>query len=473
MHSLVLKTASERSDEIDNAFNLVLIHRKEKARDRKAILNYQIKILSEWRGPWHESNKQFSFEPYSAMDCQFSRNFLKKKSENYDSYIIKDKPKVANPSPSLLPEAIPNIIRRKELDQLEEEDEEHTLPDVEESMSLKFSFTAHSDTPLMSAFTKETVLQVEVGIIKLLTTQYGLLQIIYTKKQQKLRFVLDPRSQNKFSSHVELFHYVPSPTKPLFKEWNLENISYVFPKTYVMRHTAAEFFFDDGRSVLINFVTPKDRLIFISQIKKIRKQAVPRLQLFKKPNPSKLVAESGMTEKWINWHISNFEYLMFLNFAAGRSYHDLTQYPVFPWVIKDYTSPTLDLSNPNTLRDLSKNMGSLGNQDRTSLFMERFNSFSSNDDTPSFHFGSHYSNPGIVLHYLIRLFPYSEGAKELQGGQFDLPDRLFTSIGESFQSATEDISDVRELIPEFYVLPEFLLNNEQYNFGVTQSGLHV
>jgi hypothetical protein len=40
-------------------------------------------------------------------------------------------------------------------------------------------------------------------------------------------------------------------------------------------------------------------------------------------------------------------------------YNDLTQYPVFPWVIADYTSPTLDLNNPATYRDLSKPIGAL------------------------------------------------------------------------------------------------------------------
>ena len=30
------------------------------------------------------------------------------------------------------------------------------------------------------------------------------------------------------------------------------------------------------------------------------------------------------------------------------------QYPVFPWVIADYSSPVLDLHNPATFRDLSK-----------------------------------------------------------------------------------------------------------------------
>ena len=31
--------------------------------------------------------------------------------------------------------------------------------------------------------------------------------------------------------------------------------------------------------------------------------------------------------------LSNFEYLMRLNALAGRTYSDLTQYPVLPWVL--------------------------------------------------------------------------------------------------------------------------------------------
>lgn len=36
--------------------------------------------------------------------------------------------------------------------------------------------------------------------------------------------------------------------------------------------------------------------------------------------------------------ISNFEYLMYLNTLAGRTYNDLMQYPVFPWILADYKS---------------------------------------------------------------------------------------------------------------------------------------
>lgn len=48
---------------------------------------------------------------------------------------------------------------------------------------------------------------------------------------------------------------------------------------------------------------------------------------------------------------------MHLNTLAGRGYSDLTQYPVFPWVLTDYESENLDLSDPKTFRKLDKPMG--------------------------------------------------------------------------------------------------------------------
>lgn len=48
---------------------------------------------------------------------------------------------------------------------------------------------------------------------------------------------------------------------------------------------------------------------------------------------------------------------MRLNELGGRTYNDLNQYPVFPWILCDYESSTLDLSNPAVYRDLSRPMG--------------------------------------------------------------------------------------------------------------------
>jgi hypothetical protein len=44
------------------------------------------------------------------------------------------------------------------------------------------------------------------------------------------------------------------------------------------------------------------------------------------------------TERWMQWKMSNFEYISLINQLAGRSYQDLSQYPIFPWIFIDYLS---------------------------------------------------------------------------------------------------------------------------------------
>eukprot|EP01084_Bolivina_argentea_P226577 382714_1 len=44
---------------------------------------------------------------------------------------------------------------------------------------------------------------------------------------------------------------------------------------------------------------------------------------------------------------------------SGRSFNDLTQYPIFPWIIIDYESSQINLNNKNIYRDLSKPIGAL------------------------------------------------------------------------------------------------------------------
>jgi hypothetical protein len=112
---------------------------------------------------------------------------------------------------------------------------------------------------------------------------------------------------------------------------------------------------------------------------------------------------SRLTVGWAEGRITNFDYLLHLNMLSGRSYNDICQYPVFPWVLSDYTSEEIpDLSNPDNFRDLSKPVGAL-NAQRLAEFKERFESFV-DPSIPPFMYGSHYStSAGVVLHFLVRL----------------------------------------------------------------------
>lgn len=53
--------------------------------------------------------------------------------------------------------------------------------------------------------------------------------------------------------------------------------------------------------------------------------------------------QTQVTLQWQSGLISNFDYLMYLNSLADRTFNDLTQYPVFPWVLADYKSPVLGM----------------------------------------------------------------------------------------------------------------------------------
>ncbi|XP_026707231.1 WD repeat- and FYVE domain-containing protein 4 [Athene cunicularia] len=182
--------------------------------------------------------------------------------------------------------------------------------------------------------------------------------------------------------------------------------------------------------------------------------------------------EKTMLQKWQKREISNFDYLMYLNTLAGRSYNDYMQYPVFPWVLADYHSETLNLTNPRTFRDLSKPMGAQ-TVERKRKFIQRYNEVekSEGDLSAQCHYCTHYSSAIIVASYLVRMEPFTQTFCSLQGGSFDVADRMFHSVKSTWESASRDnMSDVRELIPEFFYLPEFLTNANHFELGCMQDG---
>ncbi|EHB05069.1 Protein FAN [Heterocephalus glaber] len=177
-------------------------------------------------------------------------------------------------------------------------------------------------------------------------------------------------------------------------------------------------------------------------------------------------AESYMLQ-WQRGHLSNYQYLLHLNNLADRSCSDLSQYPVFPWIISDYSSPDLDLSNPGTFRDLSKPVGAL-NKERLERLLTRYQEM----PEPKFMYGSHYSSPGYVLFYLVRIAP--EYMLCLQNGRFDNADRMFNSIAETWKNCLDGATDFKELIPEFYGDDvSFLVNSLKLNLGKRQGGQMV
>ncbi|CAF4401087.1 unnamed protein product, partial [Adineta steineri] len=69
--------------------------------------------------------------------------------------------------------------------------------------------------------------------------------------------------------------------------------------------------------------------------------------------------------------------------------------------------------------------------------------------------------------------PFTTFYLNLQEGKFDHANRTFHSIPVSWQNCQRDSSDVKELIPEFFSLPEMFTNCNHYKLGRTEDGLKV
>ncbi|KAL9228969.1 hypothetical protein vseg_004493 [Gypsophila vaccaria] len=304
------------------------------------------------------------------------------------------------------------------------------------------------------------LIEIPCSMVKPLKVAQGTFQIT----TKKINFIAENEAS---SSGNELEHGSQSRDQEKNRSWLISSLHQIYSRRYLLRRSALELFMLDRSNFFFDFGTSEGRKNAYRAIVHARPPHLNNIYLATQ-RPDHLLKRTQLMERWARWEISNFEYLMQLNTLAGRSYNDITQYPVFPWILSDYSSKDLDLSNPSSYRDLSKPVGAL-NSERLKKYQERYSSF---DDPviPKFHYGSHYSSAGTVLYYLVRLEPFTTHSIQLQGGQFDHADRMFIDIATTWDGVLEDMSDVKELVPELFYLPEVVTNENSIDFGTTQLG---
>ncbi|XP_028833968.1 lipopolysaccharide-responsive and beige-like anchor protein isoform X3 [Denticeps clupeoides] len=263
-------------------------------------------------------------------------------------------------------------------------------------------------------------------------------------------------------------------TEGLHGKWLFTEIRAIFSRRYLLQNTALEIFMANRTAVMFNFpdaATVKKVVHCLPRVGVGTNFGLPQTRRISLATPKQLFKASSMTQRWQRREISNFEYLVFLNTISGRTYNDLNQYPVFPWVITNYDSETLDLTLPSNYRDLSKPIGAL-NPKRAAFFSDRYESWE-DDQVPKFHYGTHYSTSSFTLMWLLRIEPFTTFFLNFQGGKFDHADRTFSSVSRAWRNCQRDTSDVKELVPEFYYLPEMFVNSNNYNLGVMDDGTVV
>ena len=370
-------------------------------------------------------------------------------------------------------------------------------------------------------------------------------------------------------------------------------IDFIFIRKYCFRNNSIEIFTNRHKSYYFQFETNTKRDNFLDNLinlvnnkSMINRQAFKPIKGFDEYDKSTIIGYikddedikqyssiSNIIELWKSNKISTLEYLMWINVYGNRSYQDIAQYPVFPWLLINYESDNFNklISKSQNLRDFRIPIGminilekgkyrldgyiesyklmimDLDNQEyidikvkdedmeeettesekKDSLIEEpKRNGKNKNDkeknkrhlinqiasqnvisvvsinsfilspssekladdklpklsdynidinklyfddnipyDLLPYIYGSHYSNAMYVSHYLCRLFPFSFPAIEIQGVGFDCPDRLFINLQNSVTSAITEKGDLREIIPDFFCIPEMFLNINNLNLG--------
>jgi hypothetical protein len=376
-------------------------------------------------------------------------------------------------------------------------------------------------------------------------------------------------------------------SKYVYIDIKYKSIQFIFLRRYYYKDSAIEIFTSKNKTYYFNFPDSFKRQnalnLILSKFSTKKEIKVLKNKLigydvsasnkyFNINNNTNSDFLTNLIENWQDWNISTFELLLWLNILSNRSFNDISQYPVFPWIliqykdkltseentilsksfiptnlfmakfqnknvsssyiksnsgdikkshnylkeIKENKNENKDNENKNGIESEIVNSNENNNENNLSNNYEQFpiedkdsqiilkkdirnfalpmgmmnlnengekrkNNYISkytmskkeidigekeNNNNKPYIYGSHYSNPLYVCHYLTRIFPFSNISIELQGDKFDDPNRLLISVNKSFEGSSSHEGDVRELLPEFFYLPEIFVNQNNLDLKI-------
>lgn len=110
------------------------------------------------------------------------------------------------------------------------------------------------------------------------------------------------------------------------KEYDLNEVKYFMKYRYNFKHIGLHIWFHNN----------KNSSLFVFEHESFRNTCYNYLKDNCKKLQDSCMSIDYVKMMWMNGQISNYNYLIFLNIMANRSYNDLSQYLIFPWVLSEY-----------------------------------------------------------------------------------------------------------------------------------------
>ena len=200
-----------------------------------------------------------------------------------------------------------------------------------------------------------------------------------------------------------------------------------------------------------------------------------------------------------NRDINNYKYISKLNFYSSRSFNDVNQYPIYPWIILNFDkidnlfeidkndneiieyidveqddksnselwaepkpvtiskSENEQLYNEFGLRFFNYPL-SMQKEERREHAIFKFKDVEIYESGKfRYHHGAHYSTSSYIFFYLMRNNPFTQCMIKLQNFSKENPNRAFTSFNDAI-FALNTLSDNRELIPNLFCHIDYYCN---------------
>ena len=257
-----------------------------------------------------------------------------------------------------------------------------------------------------------------------------------------------------------------------------------------------EIFLKNGKSYMFNMVKKENYEQLSNSLKTIKNV------LFRKKNF--LNDKKEIPLQWKSKKMDTYEYLLYINKYSSRSFNDINQYYILPWILLNFAQlDNINNKEKEIFKFMKKNKPNKENKsnkknkaninisehdkDKKELFLVlrdfkypvstqieekrtiKIDKFNEEDDKYKFHHGTHYSTSSYVDYYLMRNEPYNSLIIELQNFAKEDPNRLLLKLKDTVAIMNSGY-DNRELIPELFSKLDCFINVNCGFFGYKKNG---
>ena len=255
-----------------------------------------------------------------------------------------------------------------------------------------------------------------------------------------------------------------------------DDIKEIIKRRTLLVNNSIEISCKNGKSYFFNFFRVKEvekAYLYFNEINEKLFEGVSKNNIKLNSNNENKI--KNILSLFRNGKISNYKYILYLNKFATRTYNDLSQYPVFPWLVlehdkieKIFKEKEQNCKNFTFLRNLNYPI-SLQTEKKREVIVEKYRSEEIDSSKFCCHLFKHYSTSGYIYYYLMRMNPYEQNIITLQNFKLENSERIFNSFNELEEILRED-SDNRELIPDFFCYFDYYINLNCFYLGERENG---